>query len=106
MTNEQLKVVSEFYDLYKQNCERYSTDEYGQFNTLMNENGTDKNIVIISTLIDGYNDNYIPVTETKNFLVEPNGNYYEMDMMKEVFRNNTEIITYLQKLTNFNFNAK
>jgi len=106
MTNEQLKVVSEFYDLYKQNCDRYATDEYGQFNTLMNENGTDKNIVIISTLIDGYNDNYIPVTETKNFLVEPNGNYYEMDMMKEVFRNNTEIITYLQKLTNFNFNAK
>jgi hypothetical protein len=107
MTNEQLEVIKMFFEQNKANCEEFATDDYCQFNTLRNEaNSEDKNIVIVATTISELNDNYVPVTETKNFLVEPNGNYYEMDMMKEVFRNNNEVLTYIQGLTNFNWNEK
>ena len=107
MTNEQLAVIKDFYEQNKNNCEEYSTDDYCQFNTLRNENNSDdKNIVIIATTISELNDNYVPVTDTKNFFVEPNGNFYEMDMMHEVFRNNNEVLTYIQGLTNFNWNEK
>ena len=107
MTNEQLAVIKDFYEQNKKNCEEYSTDDYCQFNTLRNEkNSDDKNIVIIATTISELNDNYVPVTDTKNFFVEPNGNFYEMDMMHEVFRNNNEVLTYIQGLTNFNWNEK
>jgi hypothetical protein len=106
MTPEQLKVVNDFYELNQQNCEEYGYNVC-QFNTLRNENSeTDTNIVIVNTMITGLNDNYMPMTETKNFLVEPNGNYYEMDMMKEVFTDNNEVLSYIQNLTNFDWNAK
>lgn len=107
MTQEQLDVVKIFYDLNKSNEKEYGFGGYSQFTTLKNEeNEIDDNIVIITTTISGMDNNYIPTTETKNFLVEPNGNYYEMDMMKEVFRNDNEVLTYIQGLTKFDWNGK
>lgn len=107
MTKEQLKVIKSFYDINVKNCDEFSTFDYCQFNTLRNEKNTeDKNIVIIATTIKELNDNYIPVTETKNFFVEPNGNFYEMDMMKDVFKDNNEVLSYIQTLTNFDWNEK
>jgi hypothetical protein len=107
MTNEQLIVVKDFFEQNKINCDQFATDDYCEFIVLRNENNIeDKNIVIVSTTIEGFNDNFVPVTETKNFFVEPNGNFYEMDMMTEVFRNNNEILTYIQGLTKFNWNGE
>jgi hypothetical protein len=107
MTNEQLEVIKTFYDINVKNCDEFATFDYCQFNTLRNEgNAEDKNIVIIATTIEELNDNYIPVTKTKNFFVEPNGNFYEMDMMKEVFKDNNEVLSYIQTLTNFDWNGK
>ena len=107
MTNEQLQIIKSFFEQNKKNCEDFATDDYCEFIVLKNENNSeDKNIVIVSTTISEYNDNFVPVTETKNFFVEPNGNFYEMDMMKEVFANNNEILTYIQGLTKFNWNGE
>jgi hypothetical protein len=106
MTPEQLKVVNDFYELNQKNCEEFGYNVC-EFHTLKNENSeTDRNIVIVNTMITELNDNYMPMTETQNFLVEPDGNYYEMDMMKGVFNDNNEVLSYIQNLTNFDWNAK
>lgn len=106
MTPEQLLVVKKLYALNQQNCDEYLYDNYCEFKTLRNEKSeTDRNVVIVNTMISELNDNFIPVTETQNFLVEPNGNFYEMDMMKEVFANNNEVLSYIQTLNNFDWNA-
>jgi hypothetical protein len=107
MTNEQLQIIKSFFELNKINCDQFATDDYCEFTVLRNDNNSeDKNIVIVTTSISEYNDNYVPVTETKNFFVEANGNFYEMDMMKEVFANNNEVLTYIQGLTKFNWNGE
>ncbi len=107
MTNEQLIIIREFFEQNKKNCQEFATDDYCQFTTLRNDsNPDDENIVIVATTIKELNDNYVPVTQTKNFLVEASGNFYEMDMMKEVFRNDNEVLTYIQGLTKFDWNEK
>ena len=107
MTIEQFNVIRSFYEINKKNCDEYATMDFCEFVTLRNENNKeDQNIVIVATTIKGLNDNFVPITETKNFFVEPNGNYYEMDMMKEVFRNSNEVLGYIQTLTKFNWNEK
>jgi hypothetical protein len=107
MTKEQLEVIKTFHEINLKNCDEFASFDYCQFNTLRNESNTDdKNIVIIATKIKELDNNFIPVTETKNFFVEPNGNFYEMDMMKDIFRNNNEVLSYIQTLTNFDWNEK
>ena len=107
MTNEQLQVIKSFFEQNRINCEEFATYDYCEFIVLRNDaNSEDKNIVVVTTTIDGLNDNFIPVTQTKNFFVEPNGSFYEMDMMNEVFQNNNEILSYIQGLTKFNWNGE
>jgi hypothetical protein len=107
MTSEQLKVVETFYEFNKKNCDDFSTNAYCDFVTLKNDsNNEDKNIVIVATTIKELNDNYVPITETKNIFVEPNGHFYEMDMMHEVFKNSNEMLGYIQSLTKFNWNGQ
>ena len=107
MTIEQLNVIKSFNELNMKNCDDFSTNAYCDFVTLKNDsNKEDKNIVIVATTIKELNDNYVPITETKNIFVEPNGNFYEMDMMHEVFKNSNEILGYIQSLTKFNWNGE
>lgn len=107
MTSEQLNVIRVFHELNQKNCEDFSTNAYCEFVTLRNEaNKDDQNIVIVATTIKELNENYVPITETKNIFVEPNGNHYEMDMMHEVFKNSNEMLGYIQSLTKFNWNEK
>jgi hypothetical protein len=104
MTPKQKEVINNFYELNQLNCSEFSTEDYCDFKTLRNEGlDSDDNIVIVTTTVKELNDNYIPVTETKNFLVDVEGNYYEMDMMP-VFKDETEILSYIQTLKKFNWN--
>jgi hypothetical protein len=104
MTPKQKEVITKFYELNQLNCNEFSTEDYCDFKTLRNESIiSDDNIVIVSTTVKELNDNYIPVTETKNFLVDVEGNYYEMDMMP-VFKDENEILSYIQTLKKFNWN--
>jgi hypothetical protein len=104
MTPKQKEVIKNFYELNQLNCSEFSTEDYCDFKTLRNESlSSDDNIVIVTTTVSELNDNYIPVTETKNFLVDVDGNYYEMDMMP-VFKDETEILSYIQTLKKFNWN--
>ena len=106
MTPKQKEVIKNFYELNQLNCNEFSTENYCDFKTLRNESlSSDDNIVIVTTTVSELNDNYIPVTETKNFLVDVDGNYYEMDMMP-VFKDETEILSYIQTLKKFNWNEE
>jgi len=110
MTTEQKKTVSSLHEQYTKNCSQYvgyDTNTYCSFTTLKNEaNEQDDNIVVIWSKITGLDDYLIPQTEIINFLVEPNGKFYEMDMMPDVFIDSNEIISYIQTLTKFNWNAE
>ena len=107
MTNEQLNTIKVLFDENRKNCEDFATESYCEFKTFRNENSlADDNIVVVTTTIKELNDNYIPVTDTRNFLIEPNGNFYEMDMLKDVFKDETEILSYIQTLKKFNWNEK
>ena len=107
MTEQQLGVIRLLFEQNRNNCTEFSTDTFCEFKTFSNEeNPEDDNIVVITTTIKELNDNFIPVTETKNFLVEANGNFYEMDMMKQIFSNETEILDYIQTLKKFNWNEQ
>lgn len=110
MTAEQKETIQMFYDDYKQHCQEYvgyNTSNYCSFSVLRNEkNIEDQNISITMSIITGTTDFGNPETQIKNFFIEPNGKFYEMDMMPEVFKNRYEIVTYLQKLTKFDWNAE
>jgi len=110
MTIEQQKTIGSLNEEYIKNCTKYSgydTDTYCSFTTLKNEsNIEDDNIVVIWSKITGLDDYLIPQTEIINFLIEPNGKFYEMDMMPDVFMDSNEIISYIQTLTKFNWDAK
>ena len=110
MTVEQKKTISSLYEQYLKNCKEnsvFDTSSYCIFSTLRNElNVEDDNIVVIWSKIDGLDNYGIPQTEITNFLIEANGKFYEMDMMPDVFIDNNEIISYIQKLTKFNWNAQ
>lgn len=107
MTTEQLNTINDLFQENMRNCIDFATDSYCEFKTFRNElMEQDNNIVVVTTTIKELNDNYIPVTQTKNFLVEPNGNFYEMDMLKDVFKDETEILSYIQTLKKFNWNEK
>lgn len=110
MTIEQQKTIVSLNEEYIKNCTKhsgYDTNTYCTFTTLKNEsNEQDDNIVVIWSKITGLDDYLIPQTEIINFLIEPNGKFYEMDMMPDVFTDSNEIISYIQTLTKFNWDAK
>jgi hypothetical protein len=110
MTAEQKATVEKFFEDFKSHCQEYvgyNTSNYCSFETLRNEeNKEDTNIVVIMSTIVGTTDYGIPETEIKNFFIEPNGKFYEMDMMPEVFKNRREVVSYLQKLKKFDWNAE
>lgn len=110
MTIEQKKTISSLNAEHIKNCSNYSgydTTTYCTFTTLKNDfNKEDDNIVVIWSKIVGLDDYLIPQTEITNFLVEPNGKFYEMDMMPDVFIDSNEIISYIQTLTKFNWDAE
>lgn len=110
MTVEQKNTILSLHEQYVKNCQEnsfYDTSSYCNFSTLRNEkNSEDDNIVVIWVKIDGIDNYGIPQTQITNFLIEANGKFYEMDMMPDVFFDDNEIISYIQKLTKFNWNAQ
>ena len=109
-TSFQQEVIKRLFDEYKINCEQYvgyNTADYCSFNTYIDAANPDvMNVVVVTSTITGITDYGIPETTIKNFLIEYNGSFYEMDMMPEVFRNKSEIVEYLQKLEKFDWNAE
>jgi hypothetical protein len=110
MTIEQKKSISVLHEQYLKNGQHYigfNTLSYCTFTTLKNDiNSEDDNIVLIWSRIKGLDNYGIPQNEIINFLIEPNGKFYEMDMMPNVFLDSIEIISYIQKLTKFNWDAE
>jgi len=80
----------------------YGSHRYCSFIVYENKkNVEDNNITIIEQKIYNLTDDMIPETSIINRLIEPNGNVLFFDD----FMDETEMVTYLNKLTKIEFNG-
>ena len=102
MTELQRIAISNIYENYKKNVNKYSgwgSSEFCQFITYKDDNSD--NVVCGVVTIDGISDNDQPFTRIDNILVEPNGEEYSLE---DLF-SKTKVVNYLQKLTKFDWNG-
>jgi len=110
MNNAQLTAILKIQQAYKENCKEYAeyvSSDYCSFVVKRNEAmPEDENITVVWTKISGLSDNLTPETKIVNLLIDTTGRFYDMMMMPSIFQSETQVVNYLQKLTNFQWDAK
>jgi hypothetical protein len=105
ITDLQKITIQTIYDGFLQNVRMYrgwGSSDVCSFVTLHNEKSDeDKNVAIQMVLIDDISDNMQLFTKTMYILVEPDGKQY----LLETLFSETQVITYVQKLTKFDWNG-
>jgi hypothetical protein len=102
ITELQELALLDIFNGYKNNCQKYlswGSNDYCEFNTFMDENNG--NIICVITTIDGISDSDQVFVKTQNIIVEVDGREY---VLEDLFPKQ-KVITYLQKLKNFNWHG-